>query len=432
MTRRNKLTLFAAAALALTGTLAIWTHTTEAGSTGPDVTVYELQNTANHGAVGGVRAYSVGTTSCNIGDEPLWWCDDDRSYCDDEQHPVIAQNLYRLKDGRFEQLGMSWLKHGFLSLNLSASQCGDGSCDSPPHGGDQLGVGCTDPYGAGLNGSRPLGMRSEVNATTGTFPFPATFVSWTQQIDQRIQAAEAELDPALNPDARYWIEAQYVAADDASRGNGLNNASHREVSVTPGSFNLGFAGPTVRQQPAIFAWRAAQEGVEILSVNVIDSVPLQRFHAARRVTPAPGGGWHYEYAIHNLNSDRSGRAFTVRFPGGATIDNVGFRDVDHHSGEPYDTMDWQVVTGADSVTWFTDLFADDELANALRWGTMFSFWFDADRPAADLKQTLELFKDGVPTTLHFTYGSVGPPGLSDIFSDGFESGDTSAWTLSQP
>ena len=27
-----------------------------------------------------------------------------------------------------------------------------GSCVSPPGGGDQLGIGCTDTYGSGLNG----------------------------------------------------------------------------------------------------------------------------------------------------------------------------------------------------------------------------------------------------------------------------------------
>ncbi len=427
MTQKKKLTLFVAAALVLTGTLATWSHTTEAGSIGPDVTVHELPDIDNHGAVGGIRAYSVATTSCNIGDEPLWWCDNDRSYCEEDQHPVIAQNLYRLKDGRFEQLGMSWLKHGFLALANSDPECGDGSCDPPPHGGDQLGVGCTDPYSAFLNGLRPLGLRSEVNATTGEFPFPETVVPSPLTIDQRIQVEEVDLDPVLNPGALYWIEGQYVAPDDATAGNGLNNASYREVTVSGGAFNLDLTGPTVRKVPAIHAWQAVDEAVEMVNVDV-DSVPVQRFHIARRVTEIPAGGWHYEYAVHNLNSDRSGRSLTIRFPGAATISEVGFRDVDHHSGEPYDTMDWAVATGADSVTWFTELFADDELANALRWGTMFSFWFDAELPPAELLHTLELFKDGVPTTVDFFFGTE-PPVQGLIFTDGFESGDTSAWLV---
>ena len=417
---RKKLIPFFAAALVLAGVLALAPRTTEAGSIGPDVTVFDLNGVRNWGALGGVRAYSVGTVSCNIGDEPLWWCDHDTAYCEDDQHPVIAQNLYRLKEGRFEQLGMSWLKHGFLSVNSSNSECGDGSCANPPHGGDQLGVGCTDPYGSTLNGDRPLGMRSEVNATTGVLdPYPFTIVPSPLVIDQRIQVEEAELDPLLNPGARYWVEGHYVAADDAGRGNGLNNASYREVSVNAASFNLGFVAPTVRQKAAIYAWQEVDPGVEI--VNADTGAPaVERFHVARRATPADGGSWHYEYAVHNLCSDRSARSLTIRFPAATAITGVGFHDVDHHSGEPYDTMDWQATTDADSVTWFTDTVDVDENANALRWGTMFSFWFDAAAPPIGLEHTLTLFENGVPETLELGFDS-------GIFYDGFESGDTSAW-----
>src|SRR5690606_25989813 len=157
-------------------------------------TVYSLSDIGNYttgGPVNGMRAYSVGTTSCNIGDEPLNWCDNTggRGNLEGNQHPVIAQNIYRLKDGRFEQIGMSWLKHGFLSTNSFANDCRGASnqtCQSPPLGGNQLGVGCTDPYGSGLNGSRPLGMRSEVDPTTGYFPFPETVIPTTTALDQRM------------------------------------------------------------------------------------------------------------------------------------------------------------------------------------------------------------------------------------------------------
>ena len=42
---------------------------------GPDVTVYSVSGFSNYGAVGGIRAYALGTTSCNIGDVPVNWCD---------------------------------------------------------------------------------------------------------------------------------------------------------------------------------------------------------------------------------------------------------------------------------------------------------------------------------------------------------------------
>ena len=419
MNHPKKLTLFMAVLLLLAGWIVFQPQESDAGTVGPDVTVHELQSTQNYGVSNGMRAYSVGTTSCNIGDEPLWWCDDPRSYCEDTQHPVIAQNIYRLKNGRFEQLGMSWLKHGFLSVNSSDSQCGDGSCEQPPHGGDQLGIGCTDPYGAGLNGSRPLGMRSEVNATTGLFPMPYTEVPSPQFIDQRIQVVQDEIDPNLNPGARFYIEGHYVAEDDAAAGHALNNASYREVNIQS-NFDLQFAGPTVRKVPAIFAWKAADPDVEMLNVDI--GSPTQRFHVARKVTKSLlGDGWHYEYAIHNMNSDRSARSFGVHFSEDASISLTGFRDVDHHSGEPYATQDWDPTVEADSVVWSTDTVDIDENANALRWGTMFNFWFDSDLPPSALTHSLGLFKDGIPGTIEFNW----EVGL--IFFDGFESGDVTVW-----
>jgi hypothetical protein len=404
-----------------------------AGTTGPDVTVLDLVDVANHGEVDGIRAYSVGTNSCNVGSVPVNWCNNGGGCgagTTDEDHPVIAGGLYRLKNGRFEQLGMSWLKHGFLSLNDQDDDCAL-NCMQPPLGGDQLGVGCTDIYTAGLNGSRPLGMRSEVDAATGEFPYPYTNVSFPQVIDQRIQVAEADIDPALNPGALYWLEGQYVAPDDAVAENGLNNAAYNQVTVSGANFNLNLTGGTVTQKSALYAWQAADAAVEIANADVSGSVPLERFEAARKVTGAGEGATrHYEIAIRNLNSDRSARALTVIFPQVATISGAGFHDVDRHSGEfdpdsglPYLTDDWTVTIDGDRVRWETDPFAATPNANALRWATAYSFWFDAEAPPAGATFRLELFKPGSPATVDIPF-----PGASSVlFSDGFESGDTGEW-----
>ncbi|HIC23220.1 MAG TPA: hypothetical protein EYO84_07335, partial [Planctomycetes bacterium] len=74
------------------------------GGTGADVIVGELTGTQSYGNAGGYYAFSVGTTSCNIGTEELDWI------ASTNNHPVIGQNMFRLKDGTFEQIGMSWLK----------------------------------------------------------------------------------------------------------------------------------------------------------------------------------------------------------------------------------------------------------------------------------------------------------------------------------
>ncbi len=364
-------------------------------TSGPDVTVIYIGDTSNYGASGGIRGYSIGTTSCNIGTTPVNWCDNLPSGCSGltaAQHPVIAQNMYRLLDGRFEQIGMSWLKHGFVSTNSDDPSClaGHPTCSNPPRGGNELGVGCTDTYGAGLNGSRPMGMRSEVNPTTGVFPFPETQVNPTLIYEQRIKVPEAEL--AL-PGASYWVEGQYISDNDAVAGNGFNNASYRLVTVNPTSFNLSFPGSTIREKTAIQAWKTADAAVETFNEDFC-TAPVERFEVARKVTVVDVDTWHYEYVVRNLNSDHAAQAFSVDFPDGTPIANLGFNDIDHHSGEPYSTTDWTSAVDGTSgtVSWSTEDFIANQNANALRWATMFSFWFDADAAPATAVHAVDLFK----------------------------------------
>jgi hypothetical protein len=423
------------AAAGLTWAVSAGVESRAPQAVGPDVTVFNLSDVGNYGGSGGLHGYSVGTRSCNRGDVPLNWCDQSTGCAPgatSADHPVIAQNLYRLKDGRFEQIGMSWLKHGFVSTNSTTAGCTGAqgqSCQGPPFGGNQLGVGCTDPYGSSLNGSRPLGPRSEVNAATGEYPFPhGGFGTTTHVSDQRIKVLESEIDTALNPGALFWIEGQYIAPDDAVASNGLNNASYRPVTVGASpTYTLSFSAATVEGVSAIAAWPIADPTVELINADIPSSSPAERFQVARQVTDLGGGSWHYEYAVRNHNSDRSAGSFSVQFSGPTTITNVGFRDIDHHSGEPYATTDWAADTAVpNTVTWSTDDFATDPNANAMRWATMFSFWFDADRaPSGGIQHTLGLFKPGSPASFDFFFSTA-------IFADGFETGDTTAWSQERP
>jgi hypothetical protein len=385
---------------------------------GPDVTVFTLSDTQNYGAAGGIRGYSVGTVSCNIGTAPLNWCDSPGGCglgTTVVDHPVIAQNMYRLKDGRFEQLGASWLKHGFVSTNSPAAECG--SCQAPPLGGNQLGVGCTDPYGAGLNGGRPLGRKSEVNPTTGAYPVPDGSGDQSTAWQQRLAVTQTDLSTTLHPGARYFVEGHYVAPDDALAGNGTNNASYREVSVNQSTFALTFVGSTVRRKAAIEGWQALDPAVELFYVDIPGSTPLQRFHVARKVTEPTPGNWHYEYAVHNMNADRATDRFSIEFFGDAGIANLGFRDVNAHSGEPYDITDWSGSSTASSVAWAAPAFPSSPAnANAIRWGTMYSFWFDATRPPAEIsRHVLRLFKKGTPAEVEFATNAEPVQ-----FQDGYE------------
>lgn len=442
-------------------------------SRGPDVTIIDLSGITNYGDNGAAsacpdgytgmcRGYSVGTNSCNIGTSPIDWCDSTfgcRTTTDayhpivatTSDHSVIGQNIYRLKEGRFQQIGMSFLKHGFLSLNSSDSDCEwnnagtpNSSCVSPPAGGQQLGLGCTDFYGPGLNGSRPMGRRSDVQVAGADHPPNAAGGETNDAYDQRMVVAEDDLDPAKNAGAQYWVEGHYVVRDDARSGNGLNNASHRAATVgAMPDLDIGLTGPTIRELPAIFAWQEADPLVELVEVNRVTNFVgeaadppatgqtypnyslVERFHAGWRVTPI-SGGFHYEYAIYNLNSDTSADGFSVEFPESTTFLDTGFHAINHHSGEPYDTSDWTIdADGPNGVITWSAVDAGVN-TNALRWGTLYNFWFDSTAGPFDLVHTLDLFKINEQRNISFTTLSA------DVFGDGFESGNTSSWSLASP
>ena len=402
--------LFLAAAGFITGTSVA----DDDASVGPDIVTFDVYEPYLWGTVGNTTAYSVGTESCNRGDEPAAWISSTN------EHPAIAQNLYRLKDGRLEQIGMSWLKHGFLSLNQD--ECD--TCVYPPGGGSQLGVGCSDPYWASLNGSQDrLGPRHEVNPFTGEFPYPHSSPTGDATLRGRLLVDTTDVDPVSNPGATYFAEGQYVTADEAAAGNSENSASYREESISA-SLQMTDIGSTYESVPAIYAWQAADPSVAITEVRV----PSEGLFITAAVARDNGNGtWRYEYAVYNLNSHRSAQSFTVPILSDAEITNTGFHDVDYHSGEPYDGTNGPVTidTVAGTVTWTTDSFATNPDANALRWGTLYNFWFDADKAPEQSQATIGLFRPGTPDSVQTVVSAPFTDSL--IFADGFESGGTGSW-----
>ena len=100
---------------------------------------------------------------------------------------------------------------------------------------------------------------------------------------------------------------------------------------------MNWNGATVREEPAIRAWATHDPSVITTDVMVPNDGLLI---LASNATDNGDGTWHYEYAVHNLYSDRSCGAFSVPVPAGANVSNVGFHDVPYHSGEPYSSTDW--------------------------------------------------------------------------------------------
>lgn len=355
---------------------------------GPDVIVGDIIDVSNYASDGTTEAFALGTTSCNIGSSNLSW-----QASPDPDHPVIGQNIFRLKNGRFEQIGQSWLKHGFTALTENVCGCG---CSG--QGGAVLGVGCSDPYCCGLNGSQTgLGAKSDVNAFAGT-NLGSHDTSTGVSIYKRLQVKIVDIDSAQNPGAVYFGECQYIAADDAASGNSENNASYRPVTFSGSgtAWSIALSGTTQREQPGIRAWKDTDPTVTETDVK-ISGEGLVILSA--KATDLGTGFYHYEYAVQNLNSDRSIGSFSIPVDSGATVQNIGFHDVDYHSGEPYSGTDWPGTFSAGQVSWATTPFASNPNANAIRWGTMYNFRFDCNRVPTSGQATLGVFKPGAPTTV---------------------------------
>jgi hypothetical protein len=356
----------------------------------PDVITGDLYQTRRWGSVGDITAFSVGTWSCNIGTCWAVWF----SY--NNQHPVIAQNMFRLMDGKFEQIGQSWLKHGFYAL--SSELCTTG-CQTT--NGDHLGVDCADPYSAGLNGAQDrLGPKFEVNPFTGDFPYPATDLDLVgDAIYKRLQVHNDDLDPVLNPGAEYFVESQYVTPDEQAGDTQHNNAAYAPIDVfgSNGNYDISLTGPTERELPGIMAWVASDPEVDLTVIQVPNDGYL---FLAAKATDLGGGMWNYEYAIQNMNSNRAVWSFSLPMVAATNLTNVGFHDVDYHSGEPFDGTDWPSIVDVSTVParllWKTKSYFVEPNANALRWDTLYNFRFDAPMPPRSSQVELGLFLPGFP------------------------------------
>ena len=355
---------------------------------GPDVVCWYTGDTGgldmeNYGNGGGVYSYAFGTTSCNWGDEVATW-----GSLGNESYPVIAQNCYRLANGRFEQIGTSWLKHSFCAV----SEPGCGSCQSTPC--STLGIGCADTYWAGLNADTTA-PRSEINAFTGEYNFPFSISpsgeSWSRG---KLLLAQDDISDANNPGARYFIEGQYICSDEAAYSNQWNNCSWREVdfgSIT----NPGGVNQTQVADPAIFAWKELDNDVDLQVVQIPNE---GRLHVGARAYDNGDGTWDYEYAVHNMNSHRSIGGFALSV-GASEITNLGFHDADYHSGEAMDTTDWTWQQNGEDLVCSTDSYNSNQWANAIRWGSVYNFRFTASAEPELGEITLELFRPGSPDSV---------------------------------
>jgi hypothetical protein len=401
----------------------------ESGSVpGPDVIVGDLSGLAQFGSSSGTQVgLAVGTDSCNFGVENLHWL-----ASPDNDHPVIPQNLYRMSGGatndeRFEQIGQSSVKHAFTALTNNI--CGLG-CNGV--GGTNLGSGCSDPYSASLNAGPNLGSRAWINPFTGAYPRgdsatpPNNHTGHTHTgPSHRILTEISDLNTTLNPGATYYAESQYVTPHEyvwcqthAGQCNMYNNVSYRKYTVTgTGSpFSFAAAAATVRSKAAVNAWTGATL-VEIAPDPGNDGIGV----VAYKVTNPSAGVWHYEYAIYNQNIDRAIQSFSVPVGAGVVLNNIGFHAPPQHPGwsgdgtvgnTGFSSTPWTQTQTGSAMTWNSETFAQNPNANAIRWGTLYNFRFDSNRPPQTLTATIGFLKTGAPITVQIQGPSATASSLS--------------------
>jgi hypothetical protein len=281
--------------------------------------------------------------------------------------------------------------------------------------GSHLCPGCSDPYTSSLNGDQNrIGSRAWVNPFTGSFPSNADVHTGHNHdgVSHRIRVDITDLNTTMNPGASYFAEAAYISPHEYTwcqshpdQCNMYNNVSYRQFSVsgvTP-PFSFSSVAATVRMQPAIMAW--VPTGAVVNQVQPDPGNDGIWFMGYKVSTPTPGV-WHYEYALYNMNLDRSIQSFSVPLGPGVNISNIDFHAPPQEPGwandgtfnnQGYSSTPWTVDTSdPTSIIWSTETFATNQNANAIRFGTLYNFRFDADQGPNPTDATVGFFKTGSP------------------------------------
>jgi hypothetical protein len=333
----------------------------------------DLRPLGRVGAFGsGTSGCAMETTSCNFGSEAVPW-----EMAMDPDHPFIAFLVARESGGRFEQISdRSYVKHGFFAFsgNVCSPNCQGTS-------GTSLGVGCSDTYATQNNGDLFwLGPPDEVDPWLGAWdPVCSHFdrgeppvappgdcngqrsLSLSQviqlgDVSHRVRVRDAEF---ATPGS-FWYQGQYVVAaePEANRGNNLGSRGFTPVQN-------GNRWDLVEGEPLLYGSILQRWSGSTLEsgTNGLDD---GRVYVATKVSGPVEGFYHYEIAVHNRDNARGIGALRIPLCGGARVRALGFGDIDTNTAN-----DWTASVGS------TELVFSGP-SNALKWNSVFNFWFDCD------------------------------------------------------
>ncbi len=305
-----------------------------------------------------------------------------------DQHPFLVWNVYRLLDGRIEQLAASGVKHAFLTIN---SGCAQTNCDGfipQAYRGHVLWPNCLDLYSAGNNDMPAYqGPRDEVSASLGlwnschSFFDPNCTGSQTQDSGQwlnRLLIAPAELNLGT-AGARYFIDAWYVVQYDINIWNTMGFRSITPTQQSGGGYTFAPLGPFT-QGPPLKEWvpegvAAEDRGHVVVTVPSLTpdnpypyNMPQGHLRVLVKVDDLGNGQWRYRYAVMNYDFDRGLDAFAIPLPANAALEETWM-------GGPPDVLEaaWPATRLADRV-----VFEAPE-GEVLPWFTLYNFELVTDQ-----------------------------------------------------
>jgi hypothetical protein len=315
-------------------------------------------------------------TMCNIGSVNIPW------YAPMQpNHPMFGFMVVRIHNDKIEQINeWSFCKHAFLSINVNGA-CG--SCQNPGTG-SLMGVNCSDTYGAGNNASRTyLGPPEEIDPWLGEwdpvgsyfdigdpsqpgYPAPADgtrslSTSIFDSVDNRVTVQEVDLTTS---GASYYYGLQLIHKGEAVT-NRDDNLAHRGFNPVYGGSNWSFSNNGESQAYGSILDRWPGATVDVGQNGTDDG----RIYVASKVTALGGGSYHYEYAVHNVDSSRAGAALRIPVDASASVTNLSFGDIDADGAN-----DWGMARVGNEVVFTATP------SNPLEWNTIYNFGFDADFP----------------------------------------------------
>lgn len=300
-----------------------------------DVALIGIGNVAPQGMNSDLLKIAPSATLKNVGEGDVPWITkftSNSAYPHEpaDQHPYLVWNLYRLHDGRLEQLAASGVKHAFWSQNARCTiNCGDNNILWP---------GCEDVYDSITNNrSAHQGPRNEIIPhlggwdSCGSFFDPGCTGAQSGFAGQWLHRLLVDPDELLVDDAQYFMDAWYVVQYDVDIWNSMG---YRPIvpgltppaawTFQPGAYQEG--SPVGEWVPENTLSATAAHQVIVVESATPDApypgnMPLGHVRALARVEDLGDGRFRYRYAIMNFDLSRGLHEFRIPLPDDATLED---------------------------------------------------------------------------------------------------------------